>query len=639
MGHGRVGVVTVPHDQPGIPFHAERAQQALDIALRLRGRLLVAREGVGGGPLLLGRGEGQVEGRQGVHQEHRGVPGRDVVREPVHFRLGQRVGQGGQEHVQVVGVVVPGLDLHHVVLLAQLLGHGPGLPALHGVEIEPAEKPHVRGQDAELRTVRPGRHAQAADQFVLHGQSAVQETDHLFLRAAGDGDPGEDVRKPGARALKVGQLPGRDAEPLPGLPGLWRVHFRGLDAYLDPAAAHGVQLLEHVEQARTGLYVGLRHLGTHEGLDEHGTLGVQFRQHPHGLAGEGMKPFGGHVEADARAAQDDVESDDRDDERRRPYAVVDAHAVAAGPHRPVAAADQHHVEVEHQARDGKEVDQAGETDDAAREVVEGVEQAQRREQAPQAFADAGRDGADEHEGAAEQGAQYEGDGHVRGEQGRQHADGDKRRAGEPVAQVVPRHEAEVGAAEKHQDQHVGQRQQQGGRVYAQYREVLAQDDLQVRRRQRQQQLIRSLPGFLRPYAHGERRDEEEQQVGEYAVQLVEVRQVVHEELDLPERGGRAEEDEQGDEDVPRWVAEGQAHVPADDGRDHLAVEPSERSEVHSSASSSYAFRRVACPPAAFRRVASVPAGSAASGPSAASPSASARPFPVRPVRPVRPVSA
>ena len=288
MGHGRVGVVTVPHDQPGIPFHAERAQQALDIAFRLRGRLLVTREGIGTCPLLFGGGKGQVEGRQGIHQEHRGVPARDVVREPVHFGLGQRVGQGGQEHVQVVGVVVPGLDLHHVVLLAQLLGHGPGLPALHGVEIEPAEKPHVRGQDAELRAVRTGRHAQAADQLVLHGQPAVQETDHLFLRAAGDGDPGEDVRKPGARALKVGQLPGRDAEPFPGLPGLGRVHFRGLDAHLHPAAAHGVQLLEHVEQARTGLYVGLRHLGTHEGLDEHGTLGVQFRQHPHGLAGEGM---------------------------------------------------------------------------------------------------------------------------------------------------------------------------------------------------------------------------------------------------------------------------------------------------------------------------------------------------------------
>ena len=269
------------------------------------------------------------------------------------------------------------------------------------------------------------------------------------------------------------------------------------------------------------------------------------------------------------------------------------------------------------------MDQAGETDDAAREVVEGVEQAQRREQAPQAFADAGRDGADEHEGAAEQGAQNEGDGHVRGEQGRQHADGDEGRAGEPVAQVVPRHEAEVGAAEKHQDQHVGQRKQQGGRVYAQYREVFAEDDLQVRGRQRQQQLVRSLPGLLGPHAHGQRRDEEEQQVGEYAVQLVEVRQVVHEELDLPERGGRAEEDEQGDEDVPRRVAEGQAHVPADDGRDHLAVEPAERSEVHGSSSASYAFRRVASV-----LFVSVPAGSAAADCSAASPPASARPFPV-----------
>ena len=167
---------------------------------------------------------------------------------------------------------------------------------------------------------------------------------------------------------------------------------------------------------------------------------------------------------------------------------------------------------------------------------------------------------------------------------------------------------------------MGQRERQRGRVDTQHREVLAEDDFQVRRRKRKQQLIRSLPGFLGPHAHGQRRYEEEQQIGEHGVQLVEVRQVVQEELDLPESGGRAEEDEQGDEDVSRGIAEGQAHVPAHDGRDHLAVEPAGRTEVHSSAS----------PLVVSPSVASVPAGlaSASAGFLSASPSSAARPFPV-----------
>ena len=69
----------------------------------------------------------------------------DVIRKAVHFFLRQRVGQGDHERVEIVWIVFLRLDLHHVVLLAQLLGHGPGLPALHGVEIESSEEPNVGG--------------------------------------------------------------------------------------------------------------------------------------------------------------------------------------------------------------------------------------------------------------------------------------------------------------------------------------------------------------------------------------------------------------------------------------------------------------------------------------------------------------
>ena len=429
MGHARVGIVAVPHDQAGVPFHAETAKQTLDVAFRSGGWLLVAREGVGARALLLGRGQSEVEGRQGIHEKQRGMSRRDVVRKPFHVLLRQRVGQGDHERVQVVRIVVLGLDLHHVVLLAQFLGHGPWLCALHGVEIESTEKPHVRGKDAELRSVRAGHHAQAAYQFVLDGQARIEESDDLFLGTAGDGDSREHVRESGPGAPKIRQFAGRDPEPFPGIPGLGRVHLGLLDPHLDPGASRGVQLLEDVHQVRTGLHVGFRYLGTHEGLDEHGTIRVQFAQDLHGLVGKGMEAFGGHVETDARPAQDDVQPDDGHDQRRRAQAVMDPHPVAAGLHGPVAAADKHHVEIQHEARDREVMNQAGEADDAAGEVVEGIEEAQGRDQVPQALADAARDGADEHEGAAEQGAQDEGDGHVRSQQGRQHADGDEGGAG------------------------------------------------------------------------------------------------------------------------------------------------------------------------------------------------------------------
>ena len=130
-----------------------------------------------------------------------------------------------------------------------------------------------------------------------------------------------------------------------------------------------------------------------------------------------------------------------------------------------------------------------------------------------------------------------------------------------------------GLPKPHQYEHVSKGEKQRGREDAEHGEVLAQYDFQVCRRKRKQQFIRSLPGFLGPHAHGQRGYEEEQQVGEQGVQLVEIRQVVQKELDLPESGSRAEEDEQGDEDVSRGIAERHAHVPPDDGRHHLAVEP------------------------------------------------------------------
>lgn len=86
----------------------------------------------------------------------------------------------------------------------------------------------------------------------------------------------------------------------------------------------------------------------------------------------------------------------------------------------------------------------------------------------------------------------------------------------------------------------------------------------IRRGKGEQELVGSEPSLLGPYRHGERGDEERQKVGEDGVQRVEVREVIEKESVLPEGGGRAQEDEEGDEYVARGVAEIHPKVPLDD---------------------------------------------------------------------------
>ena len=50
----------------------------------------------------------------------------------------------------------------------------------------------------------------------------------------------------------------------------------------------------------------------------------------------------------------------------------------------------------------------------------------------------------------------------------------------------------------------------------------------------EQQLVGSLPALVGPRAHGDRRDEEQEEVRHVPVELIEVRQVVGEERVLPE---------------------------------------------------------------------------------------------------------
>ena len=60
-------------------------------------------------------------------------------------------------------------------------------------------------------------------------------------------------------------------------------------------------------------------------------------------------------------------------------------------------------------------------------------------------------------------------------------------------------------------------------VHRDGRQIFAQDDVEVRRRQREQQLVGALLALVRPDAHSQRRDEQQQQIWEVVVELFEIR--------------------------------------------------------------------------------------------------------------------
>ena len=84
-------------------------------------------------------------------------------------------------------------------------------------------------------------------------------------------------------------------------------------------------------------------------------------------------------------------------------------------------------------------------------------------------------------------------------------------------------------------------QRQGERhcVDPQHREILSQHNFNVTRREREQQLVSTLLSLFSPHRHGQRWDKEHQQVRKPPAELIEGRQIIEEELILPERRCRA----------------------------------------------------------------------------------------------------
>jgi hypothetical protein len=114
----------------------------------------------------------------------------------------------------------------------------------------------------------------------------------------------------------------------------------------------------------------------------------------------------------------------------------------------------------------------------------------------------------EHQRRAAERAEDEGDGGVAGEHRADHADRDEHRAHQPVAEVGREHQAGVGVAEVGEHQHVRQAEQQADGVDPERAEELAEHDLAVADRQRQQQLIGAGAALVGPQAHRDGRDEE-----------------------------------------------------------------------------------------------------------------------------------
>ena len=163
-------------------------------------------------------------------------------------------------------------------------------------------------------------------------------------------------------------------------------------------------------------------------------------------------------------------------------------------------------------------------------------------------------------------AQDEADREVAREERRHHADREHRQADEPVADVGADEQADVGRAQAVAEHQVNRehREQQRDRVNRHGRQVLAEHDVEVAGRQREQQLVGVLPALFGPDAHRDRRDEHQQNERQPLVELVEVGQVVAEEIGRPERGQRAEHHEHADEHVSGRIGEIADEVAAKD---------------------------------------------------------------------------
>ena len=125
-----------------------------------------------------------------------------------------------------------------------------------------------------------------------------------------------------------------------------------------------------------------------------------------------MKPLRGRVHAQAEPSDDRDARNKENNDRDGAHEVVRRHFHAVRFTRPVPLAHEKHVQIQEDTGHRREIEKAGEADDAAAEILEVVEHPQRLHGARETFAENPRHGLDEDTDADEERSENEGDGDV-----------------------------------------------------------------------------------------------------------------------------------------------------------------------------------------------------------------------------------
>ncbi len=233
----------------------------------------------------------------------------------------------------------------------------------------PAHQLGVGGQDADLLAPAARDDANRSRQLILDRQTAVEERNHHFLGARGEGDAQEDLVRH-LLALVVAENTVRlDAESLLGLPRLLGKNLGRHQVQPDLAAALRLVFLEQPQQVGLDLDVLARHLGTDKCLHQHRPVGRDVLGQLERLGRERVQLLPARVAANAKWLDNHGDARDRDDHRQEPHRRMQPVVAAGLTAGPVPPAQEHHVQVEHRRRQAHEVKQPVERDHTRPEIL------------------------------------------------------------------------------------------------------------------------------------------------------------------------------------------------------------------------------------------------------------------------------
>ena len=278
----RVRVVALPGDVgrrahrahrrsagPRGELHTEGVPEQVDVALRLP--LLPAEHRHRphrAPPRLRGaRHSLHHHGERILEDRHR-LAGLHGGHEVAHLLGPQRRGLHREQHVERFDDRRGGVDLHHVVLLFQLLDERLPRPLLAARHVEAAVQIGVGGQHAQPPPLLLGGRADRPHELVLDRRAPVEERHHDLLQSAGESAAEEDLLVVAVGAANPRHHPLRfDAVLLTGQSGLLGLGLGRDHLHVDLAAPQTLDLPKGVEQVDPRLGVILRDGGTDVRLD------------------------------------------------------------------------------------------------------------------------------------------------------------------------------------------------------------------------------------------------------------------------------------------------------------------------------------------------------------------------------------